>query len=46
MFLLASWVQLFETNDVASKRDVKISNGNISNMPIFFVEKMCEAFAL
>ena len=25
---------------------VKISNVNISKKPIFFVEKMCEAFAL
>ena len=30
---LLTWAQLF-------KRDVKISNVNISNMPIFFVEKM------
>ena len=36
---------LFKTNDIVSKRVVKISNLNISNKPIFFVEKMCEAFA-
>ena len=38
--------RLFKTNDVVSKRDVKISNVNISNMPIFFVEKNVEAFAV
>ena len=32
---LKIWAQLFKTNDV-----VKISNVNISNMPIFFVENM------
>ena len=32
--------RLFKTNDVASKRFVKTSNVNISNMPIFFVEKI------
>ena len=36
--------RLFKTNDVVSKRDVKISNVNISNMPIFFVEKKCGSF--
>ena len=38
--------RLFKTNDVVSQRFVKISNVNISNMPIFFVEKMREAFAV
>ena len=33
-----TWARLFKTNDVVSKRDVKISNINNSNMPIFFVE--------
>ena len=37
---LPNWAQLFKTNDVVSKQFVKISNTNISNMPIFFVEKM------
>ena len=32
--------RLFKTNDVFSYWDVKISNINISNMPIFFVDKM------
>ena len=32
--------QLCKTNDVVSKRFVKISNVNILNLPIFFVEKM------
>ena len=40
------WGQLFKTNDVFSKRYVKISNVNNWNMPIFFVEKMWEAFAM
>ena len=31
-------VQLFETNDVVRKRFVKISNVNISNMPIFLLK--------
>ena len=31
---------LFKTNNVVSLRFVKISNVNISNMPIFFVKKM------
>ena len=34
------WARLYKTNDIVSKRDVKISNVNISNMPIFFVEKL------
>ena len=34
------WAQLFKTNDVVSKRFVKISNVNILNLPIFFAEKM------
>ena len=37
---LFTWAQLFKTNDVVSKRFVKISNISISNMAIFFVEKM------
>ena len=43
---LQSWVRLFKTNNVISQRDVKLSNVNISNMPIIFVEKMWEAFAV
>ena len=46
MLLFQIWAQLFKTNDIVSQRVVKISNVNISNKPIFFVEKMCEAFAL
>ena len=38
--------RLFKANEVVSYRFVKISNINISNMPIFFVEKMLEAFAV
>ena len=34
------WAQLFKTNDVVSKRFVKISNINITNTLLFFVEKM------
>ena len=45
-FSLNIWARLFKTNDVVSKRDVKISNVDISNMPIFFMKKMWEAFAL
>ena len=37
---IISWAWLFKTNDVVSEGFVKISNVNISNMPIFFVEKM------
>ena len=40
------WARLFKTNDVDNERDVKISNSNNSNMPIVFVEKMSEAFAV
>ena len=36
----AIWAQLFKTNDVVSKRFVKISNINITNTLLFFVEKM------
>ena len=36
--------RLFKTNDIVSKRVVKISNINISNMPIFFVEKNVRSF--
>ena len=35
-----TWARLFKTNDVLSERFVKILNVNISNKPIFFVEKM------
>ena len=38
--ILKSRARLFKTNDVVSQRFVKISNVNISDMPIFFVEKM------
>ena len=40
-----NWVRLFKTNDNNSKRFVKISNVNISNKPIFLVEKMCSGKA-
>ena len=43
---LNSRARLFKTNDIVSYHFVKISKVNISNKPIFFVEKMCEAFAL
>ena len=39
-FLLKNRAQLFKTNDVVSKRFVKISNINITNTLLFFVEKM------
>ena len=45
-FHIQIWARLFKTNDVVSKRFVKISNINIWINPIFFVEKMWEAFAL
>ena len=35
-----TWGQLFKTNDVVSKRFVKISNINITNTLLFFVEKI------
>ena len=35
-----AWAQLFKTNDIVSKRFVKISNINITNTLLFFVEKM------
>ena len=43
-------VQLFKINDVVSKRFVKISNVNISNMPIFLLKKFekllqCKSFS-
>ena len=41
-----SFLRLFKTNDVVSSRFVKFSEVNFSNMPIFFVEKMLEAFAM
>ena len=40
------WVWLFKTYNVFSEHFIKISNLNISYMPVFFVEKLCEAFAL
>ena len=39
-------IRLFKTNYVVSLRVVKLSNLNFSNMPIYFVGKMWEAFAL
>ena len=41
-----SRAQLFKTNDAVSSHFVKFSEVNFSNMPIFFVEKMLEAFAV
>ena len=38
--------QLFKTNEVVSYRLVKFSEVNFSSMPISFVEKMGEAFAV
>ena len=35
-----SRAQLFKTNDVVSQRFIKISNINITNTLLFFVEKM------
>ena len=40
------WAHLFKTNDVICYRFIKFSEVNFSNMPIFFVEKLREAFAL
>ena len=40
VFLSFTRAQLFKTNDIVSLRDVKISNVDISNMSIFFVEKL------
>ena len=37
---------LIKNNDIVSERVIKILNVTILNMPIFFVEKMWEAFAL
>ena len=37
---ISNWAQLFKTNEVVCKRFVKISNVNILNLPIFFVEKV------
>ena len=45
-YFIQTRARLFKTNDIISLRVVKISNVNISNKPIFFVEKMCEAFAV
>ena len=38
--ILYNWAQLFKTNDVVSNISLKFQ------MPVFFVEKMCEAFAV
>ena len=35
---MKNWGRLFEINDVVSKRFVKISNMNIANPLLFFVE--------
>ena len=40
------WAHLFKTNDFVRLRFVKISNIIMSNMPIFFVDKIREAFAV
>ena len=41
------WARLFKTIGVVSERFVKISNVNIWNMPLCFVEEKCEkAFAV
>ena len=37
---ISTLAQLFKTNDVVSQRFVKISNINITNTLLFFVEKM------
>ena len=37
---------LFKINDVVSKQFIKISNGNITNTLLFFVEKKRESFAM
>ena len=36
--------RLFKTNDIVSKGFIKISNVDISNMPVFFVEKNVRNF--
>ena len=46
LFCIKYWAWLFKTNDIVSEHFVKISNVNISNIPIFFVEKIREAFPL
>ena len=38
--------QLFKVNNIVSYCLVKISIVNMTNTPVFFVEKMLEAFAL
>ena len=43
-FCSQTWARLFKTNDV-SLRDVKISNVNISNMPVFFIDKNVKSFS-
>ena len=40
-----TWARLFKTNDVLSKRFVKFSEINFTNMPIFFVEKNVRSFS-
>ena len=43
-FPVNTWVQLFKINDVVNYRFVNMSNVNISNMPVFFVEKYVRNF--
>ena len=43
-FIINYWVWLFKTNKIVNKRFVKISNANIWNVPIFFVEKNVWSF--
>ena len=38
------WAQLFKTNNVVSKRFVKISNMNMTNTLLFFVDKMYDYY--
>ena len=37
---IEAWAQLFKINDIVSERFVKISNLNITNSLLFFVDKM------
>ena len=41
-----TWAWLFKTNDVVSNFSLKFQTLLSHNMPIFFVEKMRETFAL
>ena len=38
------WAQLFKSNNVVSKRFVKISNMNMTNTLLFFVDKMYNCY--